>query len=111
MAGFTPLPYKLFTVTAGVFHEEVGFGTFVLASALSRSLRFYLTIWALHVFGRRVLERFSRQFLSDQFEPRPAIFVRQRLTPAHLIDIRLRMEMVAIKETSSDGPCEAFGDR
>lgn len=62
MAGFTPLPYKLFTVTAGAFHEQVDFGAFVLASALSRSLRFYLTIWLLHALGRRVIERYSRLF-------------------------------------------------
>lgn len=60
-AGFTPLPYKLFTVVAGVCHRDVGFATFLLASLLSRSLRFYLTVWLLHLFGRKVLDRVSRQ--------------------------------------------------
>jgi len=40
IAGFTPIPYKVFTITAGWF--EMNFGTFVLASALSRSARFFL---------------------------------------------------------------------
>lgn len=60
-AGFTPLPYKLFTVVAGVCHEDVGFATFAAASVLSRFLRFFLTVWLLHQFGRRVLERASRR--------------------------------------------------
>ena len=59
-AGFTPLPYKVFTVVAGAFHDSVAFPTFLLASALSRFLRFYLTVWLLHQFGRRVLEQVSR---------------------------------------------------
>ena len=39
-AGFTPLPYKLFTITAGAF--KINFVTFVLVSLLSRSARFFL---------------------------------------------------------------------
>lgn len=38
-AGFTPLPYKLFTITAGAFH--LNFPTFVIVSLLSRSARFF----------------------------------------------------------------------
>ena len=51
LAGFTPLPYKVFTVVAGVCHAEVAFGTFVLASALSRTLRFWLEVKIIHAFG------------------------------------------------------------
>ena len=39
-AGFTPLPYKVITITAGVF--EINFVVFLIASALSRSARFFL---------------------------------------------------------------------
>ncbi len=59
-AGFTPLPYKVFTVVAGVFHDNVAFSTFFVASVLSRFLRFYLTVWLLHEFGRHVLDKVSR---------------------------------------------------
>ncbi len=55
LAGFTPLPYKVFTVAAGVCHGHVDFGIFVLASVLSRAPRFYLTVWILHRFGPPVL--------------------------------------------------------
>ena len=39
-AGFTPLPYKVITITAGVF--KINFLIFVIASAISRSARFFL---------------------------------------------------------------------
>jgi Predicted membrane protein len=39
-AGFTPLPYKIFTLAAGTF--KINLPTFILASAISRSARFFL---------------------------------------------------------------------
>ncbi|PLX87366.1 MAG: cytochrome B [Desulfuromonas sp.] len=48
-AGFTPIPYKIFTVSAGVFNLD--FPLFVIASCLSRGLRFLLVAWLLHRFG------------------------------------------------------------
>ena len=50
-AGFSPLPYKVFTITAGVFHDDVHFATFLLASAVSRSARFYLEAFLLRRYG------------------------------------------------------------
>jgi membrane protein YqaA with SNARE-associated domain len=49
IAGFSPIPYKLFTVTAGVM--QMAFLPFVLASAVSRGLRFYLVAWLLKTGG------------------------------------------------------------
>ena len=40
VAGFTPIPYKVFTIAAGAFN--IDFTTFVGASSLSRPARFYL---------------------------------------------------------------------
>ncbi|MBC8377875.1 MAG: DedA family protein [Planctomycetes bacterium] len=40
VAGFTPLPYKVITITAGVF--KINFLIFMIASAISRSARFFL---------------------------------------------------------------------
>ncbi len=48
-AGFTPLPYKIFTLAAGAF--KIDFPTFVLASALSRSARFFLVGFIIYKFG------------------------------------------------------------
>jgi membrane protein YqaA with SNARE-associated domain len=56
IAGFTPLPYKLFAVAAGVGHEHVSLATFVAASLASRIPRFLLTVAILHV-GKQGLVR------------------------------------------------------
>lgn len=40
VAGFTPIPFKVFTIAAGVFHINIW--TFFLASLLSRGARFFL---------------------------------------------------------------------
>lgn len=49
IAGLTPLPYKLFTVSGGAF--AINFRIFVLASVLSRSLRFFAVAALLWAFG------------------------------------------------------------
>lgn len=61
-AGFTPIPYKVFTISAGVFHEQVPFGAFVLASVLSRSARFFLVAALIRAFGRPVKAFVDRWF-------------------------------------------------
>ena len=48
-AGFTPIPYKLITITAGVF--DVSFPLFCLASIISRSARFFLVAFLVWLFG------------------------------------------------------------
>ena len=58
-AGFTPLPYKLFTIAAGAFN--VSFPVFVLSSAASRTLRFLLVGGLIYLFGpgiQRFIERY-----------------------------------------------------
>ncbi|PID44062.1 MAG: cytochrome B [Proteobacteria bacterium] len=51
-AGFTPLPYKLFTITAGGF--KLNFSTFIFISLLSRSARFFLIAAVIWKFGKPV---------------------------------------------------------
>lgn len=48
-AGFTPLPYKVFTLAAGAF--EINFPVFVLASLVSRSARFFIVAGLIYKFG------------------------------------------------------------
>lgn len=48
-AGFTPIPYKLITITSGVFN--INFPIFCLASFVSRSARFFLVAGLLWVLG------------------------------------------------------------
>jgi membrane protein YqaA with SNARE-associated domain len=48
-AGFTPIPYKLITITAGVFNIQ--FWMFIVASVVSRGLRFFLVSGLIWRFG------------------------------------------------------------
>ncbi len=49
IAGFTPIPYKVFTIAAGVF--KINFFIFIAASAISRSARFFLVAGLIYYFG------------------------------------------------------------
>ena len=59
-AGFTPIPYKVFTIAAGVF--EIDFPRFVLASAVSRSARFFLVAGLIWQFGPPIKDFIDRYF-------------------------------------------------
>ena len=60
LAGLTPLPYKVFTLSAGVF--AVQFPVFVIASVLSRGLRFFVVAGLIWRFGRPVTQFIDRYF-------------------------------------------------
>jgi len=49
LAGFTPLPYKLFTIASGL----IGFNLliFIIVSLISRSLRFFIIAYLSYKFG------------------------------------------------------------
>jgi membrane protein YqaA with SNARE-associated domain len=49
LAGFTPIPYKVFTITSGLLAYD--FGLFVLLSAIGRGGRFFLLAALLYYFG------------------------------------------------------------
>lgn len=59
-AGFTPIPYKVITIGAGVFH--INFVIFVIASAISRSLRFFMVAWLIHRYGPAMRDFIERYF-------------------------------------------------
>jgi membrane protein YqaA with SNARE-associated domain len=59
-AGFTPIPYKVFTIGAGVF--KINFAVFVLASAIGRSLRFFLVAWFIYRFGPAMRDFIEKYF-------------------------------------------------
>ena len=60
LAGFSPIPYKLFTISAGVI--EMAFAPFVVASAIGRGARFFM-VAALMVWGGERMERTLRQYI------------------------------------------------
>ena len=59
-AGFTPLPYKLFTITAGAC--KVNFLTFMLASIASRAARFFIVAGLIYKFGAPVQDFINKYF-------------------------------------------------
>jgi membrane protein YqaA with SNARE-associated domain len=60
IAGFTPIPYKVFTIAAGMF--KINFTVFVLASMVSRSARFFLVAGLIYLFGPRIQSFIDRYF-------------------------------------------------
>lgn len=60
LAGFSPIPYKVFTVTAGVM--LVAFWPFVLASLVGRGMRFFLVAWLVKI-GGPFMENYMRRHM------------------------------------------------
>lgn len=49
VAAFTPVPYKVFTIGAGLF--SLNLATFIFASILGRGARFFLVAFLTHKYG------------------------------------------------------------
>jgi len=61
IAAFTPIPYKVFTIAAGVC--AIPFWILVVASVIGRSARFFLVAGLIYLFGDRV-----RAFVETYFD-------------------------------------------
>ena len=59
--GLTPIPYKLVTIAAGVTHFDLM--TFVAASVISRSIRFFFLAALLWWFGPAVREFIEKRLM------------------------------------------------
>lgn len=59
-AGFTPIPYKVFTIAAGAF--SVPFVPFVIISAVSRGARFFLVAGMIRLWGPQIRGFIERYF-------------------------------------------------
>ena len=51
LAGFTPLPYKVFTITSGLIGFDIM--AFIIISLISRGLRFFLVSFLTFKFGEK----------------------------------------------------------
>lgn len=58
LAGFSPIPYKIFTIAAGAL--GMAFPPFLLASAVGRGARFYLVAGLIKRGGPRMAEQLRR---------------------------------------------------
>lgn len=67
VAGFTPIPYKVFTIAAGAF--QIDFTTFILASIIGRGGRFFLVAGLIWWLGPQI-----RQFTEKYFNLLTVIF-------------------------------------
>ena len=59
-AAFTPIPYKVITITAGVF--GISFPIFMVASVVGRSARFFLVAFLLRRYGLPIKEFIDKRF-------------------------------------------------
>lgn len=59
-AGFTPIPYKVITIAAGVF--LINFPVFVVASLIGRGARFYLVAGLIRRYGPGIRVFIDRYF-------------------------------------------------
>ena len=66
-AGFTPIPFKLITISAGTFN--INFFMFVIASVISRSARFFIVASLIRIFGESI-----RNFIENYFNLLAVIF-------------------------------------
>lgn len=67
IAGFTPIPYKVFTIAAGMF--SVSLPVFFLASLFSRAARFFLVAGLIWKFGPSI-----RGFIDKYFDRLAILF-------------------------------------
>jgi membrane protein YqaA with SNARE-associated domain len=86
IAGFTPIPYKVFTIAAGVFY--IDFKKFVLISFLSRGARFFLVASLIFYFGQPISD-----FLNSYFDIISLVAVAL-LIPIYLIYKRIKNKKI-----------------
>ena len=102
IAAFTPIPYKVFTISAGVFQLNVQ--RFMLASLIGRGGRFLLVGGAIALFGEQV-----QYFLTNYFELTIVAFTL--LLIAGFLAMRLIFPRVVTKLVGSEHPSEAAPQR
>jgi len=68
-AGFTPIPFKVITITAGVFgtgakvaNPFLFFAVFLVAATISRSARFFLVAGLMRAFGPKITPFIDKYF-------------------------------------------------
>lgn len=60
LAAFTPIPYKVFTISAGLFH--VSLISFILASIIGRGTRFFILAALMRFVGEKMGRQIFKYF-------------------------------------------------
>lgn len=68
IAGLTPVPYKVFTISAGAFY--INFRKFIFYSILSRGARFFMVAGLIRLFGAEI-----RNFIEGYFNLFTVLFL------------------------------------
>lgn len=69
IAGFTPIPYKVFTIAAG-FNQTIDLLTLTIGSFIGRASRFFLVGGLLYIFGPQI-----KNFIDKYFDKLSLVFV------------------------------------
>ncbi len=67
-AAFTPIPFKVFTIVAGLV--KISLTTLIVASAIGRSARFFIVAVLLRIFGEKI-----QYFIEKYFNLLTIVFV------------------------------------
>ncbi len=59
-AGFTPIPYKVITISSGAFN--IGIPMFIIASIIGRGARFFLVAYLIWKFGPQIKSFIDKYF-------------------------------------------------
>jgi membrane protein YqaA with SNARE-associated domain len=68
IAAITPIPYKVFTISAGA--ANASFGVFMIASIIGRSIRFFAVGTLIYFFGERI-----KSFIDKYFNLLSLVFI------------------------------------
>ncbi|PCI21384.1 cytochrome B [Candidatus Wolfebacteria bacterium] len=60
LAAFTPIPYKVFTISAGLFKIDIFI--FIIASILGRAIRFFAIAYFVKLYGKRIASVLYKYF-------------------------------------------------
>ena len=61
IAGFTPVPFKLLTITSGFVHFNILY--FIIVSALTRGSRFFIVALLIRYFGSAIKKAIEKRLL------------------------------------------------
>ena len=84
VAGFSPIPYKVFTISSGVF--GVNIGVFIVASILSRGLRFFVEAGLIYKFGAPIARAIDKDKRRLNLPPSVSGLALGRLLPVGVFD-------------------------
>ena len=103
MAGFTPIPYKLFSISAGAFGLD--FKRFVLATIVGRGARYFLVGLVIALFGEPV-----KALLDAYFEVAVVAFAVLLIGGIYVVNLLARRSSGRQEPISHSGSDKPPGD-